>query len=99
MRAAEARKPVRLKLYGRTYCHLCEDMQRELQRLSPELNLALEVIDVDRSEALEARYGELVPVLVHDDTEICHYFLDHAALAALLARLSTGSAEHHTAGH
>jgi thioredoxin reductase (NADPH) len=99
MRAAEARKPVRLKLYGRTNCHLCEDMQRELQRLSPELSLALEVIDVDRSEALEARYGELVPVLVHDDTEICHYFLDHAALAALLARLSTGSAEHHTAGN
>jgi thioredoxin reductase (NADPH) len=99
MRAAQAREPVRLKLTARTDRHLCEATPRAPQRLSPELTFALAVIAIDRSAALEARYGELVPVLVHGDTEICHYFLDHAALATLLARLSTGSAEHHTAGN
>ncbi|MBI3371692.1 MAG: hypothetical protein HY017_08065 [Betaproteobacteria bacterium] len=42
--------------------------------------------DVDADARLEARYGELVPVLVGPDgSEICHYFLDAEALARVLA--------------
>jgi hypothetical protein len=37
---------------------------------------SIQVVDVDSSPELEARYGERVPVLVHDGTELCHYFLD-----------------------
>ena len=39
-----------------------------------------EVVDVDADPALEALYDELVPVLVHDGREVCHYFLDRDAL-------------------
>lgn len=43
-------------------------------------------IDVDADAALEARYGERVPVLTDAaDAEICHYRLDEAALQARLA--------------
>lgn len=38
-------------------------------------------IDVDADAALEARYGERVPVLTDAaGAEICHYRLDEAAL-------------------
>lgn len=77
---------MRLTLYGRTYCHLCEDMLRALERLQDELDFSVETVDVDADPALELRYGELVPVLVGPDgREICHYFLDLTALKDRLA--------------
>jgi glutaredoxin len=72
---------LRLKLYGRAYCHLCEDMAKALRGLGVEFD----EIDVDADEATEARYGELVPVLtLPDGCEICHYHLDEAALRRAL---------------
>ena len=77
---------MRLTLYGRTYCHLCEDMVRALQSLQGELQFSIEIVDVDADPALESRYGEFVPVLVAPDGgEICHYFLDLTALKDRLA--------------
>ena len=77
---------MRLTLYGRSYCHLCEDMLRALEGMQGELHFTVEVIDVDSDPALEARYGEYVPVLVDSDgLEICHYFLDLTALTDRLA--------------
>jgi thioredoxin reductase (NADPH) len=42
----------------------------------------MEVLDVDERPALEARWGERVPVLLADGVEICHYRLDLAAVDA-----------------
>ena len=77
-----------LTLYGRGYCHLCEDMETALLVLREEFSFALEVIDVDSNPAHEARYGERVPVLTHGDTELCHYFLDRPAVRRYLSSLS-----------
>ena len=77
---------MQLLLYGRSYCHLCEDMAAALRGLQEALGFAFEVVDVDADPATEARYGELVPVLTDlKGEEICHYFLDIAALEARLA--------------
>jgi hypothetical protein len=38
-----------------------------------------------------ARFDELVPLLYADGAELCHYFLDEAALAGYLARIAGGS--------
>lgn len=77
---------MRLTLYGRGYCHLCDDMKRALERLQHELSFTFEVVEVDLDPELEQRYGELVPVLAGPDgREICHYFLDVAALSDRLA--------------
>ncbi len=57
-------------------------MARELRARG----VAFDEADVDADAQLEARYGELVPVLVGPDgAQICHYFLDAAALARALA--------------
>ena len=77
---------MRLTLYGRAYCHLCEDMLRALEGLQDELRFTVETVDVDADPVLERRYGERVPVLVGpDEQEICHYFLDLTALTDRLA--------------
>ena len=75
-------------LFTRSYCHLCHDMEAVVRPLAAAFDVALELVDVDSSEQLEALYGERVPVLRHGDRELCHYFVDADALRAYLAGLS-----------
>jgi thioredoxin reductase (NADPH) len=84
---ADAAPRVALTLYGRSYCHLCDDMAAALEPLRGEFGFGLACVDVDRDPALEARYGERVPVLAHGDAELCHYFLDAPRVRAYLARI------------
>jgi thiol-disulfide isomerase/thioredoxin len=72
-------------VYGRTYCHLCDDMVAALRLLQQEWGFEIDLVDVDSSPELEARFGEWVPVLMHEDIQICHYHLDAARLTAHLA--------------
>ena len=82
-----ANKPVNLTVYGREGCHLCHAMIEEIREFHAGLELALEIIDVDDNEALRLRYGELVPVLMADGCEICHYFFDPAAVNAYFGNI------------
>jgi thioredoxin reductase (NADPH) len=76
-----------LTLYSRTWCHLCDDMRSGLQALQSGLAFELTVIDVDSDPALEHRFGEWVPVLMHGDRELCHYHLDSAAVTDYLQKI------------
>jgi hypothetical protein len=72
---------VRLTLYGRRECHLCEDMARELTARGVEFTEA----DVDAEPSLRAKYGGRVPVLADPrGREICHGWLDPVALRRAL---------------
>ena len=76
-------------LYGRAWCHLCEEMRAELEPLAAEFGAGIDWIDIDTDATLEARYDERVPVLVLDGAELCHYRLDASRVrAALNARLT-----------
>lgn len=75
-------------LYSRSYCHLCQDMLDALNALHTAARpFTVDVIDVDADEALVARFDELVPVLYAglDQPELCHYFLDEAAVLRALS--------------
>lgn len=76
-----------LTLYSRTWCHLCEDMLSGLQQLQSGQPFELTVIDVDSDPALERRFGEWVPVLMHGEQELCHYHLDSAAVTDYLQKI------------
>lgn len=52
------------------------------------IGVVFEEIDVDADPALEARFGERVPVLTDaSDNEICHYHLDLTALKQAMGRI------------
>ncbi|GAB7547346.1 glutaredoxin family protein [Cupriavidus sp. 8B] len=79
-----------LTLYGRSYCHLCEDMKIALEPLRRDFSFVLHEVDVDTDPAAVARFDELVPVLMAGspagpDVELCHYFLDETRVRAWLA--------------
>ena len=46
----------------------------------------IDVVDVDADPVLEAKYDELVPVLLDGEGgELCHYFLDAAKVREYLS--------------
>jgi glutaredoxin len=57
------RQPVRLVMYTRRGCHLCEDAWQVLQQEQRRHGFHLEAVDVDADPELAARYGLCVPVV------------------------------------
>jgi thioredoxin reductase (NADPH) len=78
---------LRLTLYIRRYCHLCDEMLAALATLRAEFGFDVDAVDVDSDAVLEQRFGTLVPVLMHADTELCHYHLDTGKVRAYLAKI------------
>lgn len=77
---------MKLTVYSREYCSLCQEMVAALDALQPSFGFELEVLDVDEDDALETRFGMKVPLLTgQDGSEICHYHLDQTALEKYLA--------------
>ena len=85
----EGRQLPQLRLFSRNYCHLCRDLLAALEGLRSqpgEAHFEIEVLDVDADPELEAKYNELVPVLVDGEgRELCHYFLDEAKVREYLS--------------
>ncbi len=77
-----------LIVYGRVDCHLCQNMILALQNLQEQVPFDFQVVDIDSDPELIALYGEKIPVLISPKTnqEICHYFLDEAALDDYLGK-------------
>ena len=90
--AAEVRRgdggarTIRLTLLFRAYCHLCDEMLAAVAPLAAAHGAAVDVIDVDAPEhaALEAAWGDAVPVLFAGppapERELCRFRLDRARL-------------------
>ncbi|AKJ68939.1 glutaredoxin [Pandoraea thiooxydans] len=81
-------RPIALTLYGRSWCHLCENMLHALQPLRQVFDFQVTLVDVDSAPELENRFGEWVPVLMMGDVELCHYHLDEPRVRTALAAAS-----------
>ena len=80
---------MRLTLLTRSYCHLCDEMLDALVPLAG--TTPVDVLDVDAPvhAALEAAFGDAVPVLFAGapaaGNELCRYRLDVAGVVAAVA--------------
>lgn len=77
---------MKLTLYGRPECHLCEALVAELVPLLRD-DITIETVDVDSSVALERRYGLRIPVLAAGEVELSGYPLDRDRVQRFLDSL------------
>ena len=75
---------IEFTVYSRYGCHLCEDLLMQLNQLQQVYSFRIIEIDIDSNPLLIEQYGSLVPVVTCDNEQICHYFLDQAAILQLL---------------
>ncbi|HET6394957.1 MAG TPA: glutaredoxin family protein [Blastococcus sp.] len=66
----------RLRLLTRAGCHLCEIAAETLGRVGDEAGLVPEAVDVDGDPALQAEYGDRVPVVLLDGREHSYFTVD-----------------------
>ena len=76
---------MRVTLYTRAGCHLCDDARAVLGAERARTPFELEEVDIETSDALVAEYGVRIPVVALDGVEVFEYAVDPAALAAMLS--------------
>ncbi len=69
-------------LYGRPGCHLCDDARAAVLRVRERSPFRLTEVDIERDDALLARYLERIPVLTVVGEELFEFFVDEGVLAA-----------------
>ena len=62
-------------------------MEQALRPLADEFGAEIDILDVDADPELEALYNERVPVLLHEDEELCHYFLEITKVRDYLGKI------------
>lgn len=77
---------VRVQLYGRPGCHLCDAARRVVRSVCDPDGVAWEEIDVDGDPELRERYGELVPVVVVDGEQVAFWRITADQVRAALRR-------------
>ncbi len=79
---------IRVTLYGRADCHLCDDMRAVVEevRAAGPLEVEVEEVDVDGDPGLAAAYGDQVPVLCVNGRKAFKYRVDARSLRGRLAR-------------
>lgn len=83
MTASEKDRGLRLILYGRPRCHLCEEMLEDVEAFSTDRKIAVSVMerDVDADPGWKTAYGLDIPVLTDmSDRVICRSIFDAAAV-------------------
>ena len=71
-------RTVRVVMYGRPGCHLCDDARLALERVGHPF----EEIDIESDDDLLRRYLERIPVVALDGEELYDFFVDERDLRA-----------------
>ena len=76
---------MRLTIYSRPGCHLCDEMKAVAARVAQDHPLAIEYLDISSDPALEAAYGLEIPVLMIDGKKAAKFRVTEASLRRILA--------------
>lgn len=74
----------RIRVISRERCHLCDEAMAVVEQVAAERAEQVEVLDVDADPTLQARYTDLVPVVVVDGREIATFRVTAAQLHGAL---------------
>lgn len=76
---------VRVVLYTRPRCHLCDEARNVVERVCAELDEAWSEVDITSDDELHRRYWEQIPVTVVDGAQHDFWRVDAARLRQALA--------------
>jgi 4a-hydroxytetrahydrobiopterin dehydratase len=82
--------PIRVTIYSRPDCHLCDEARRAIEASVRRLSLpvVIQEVDIDNDRELMRRYSNDVPVIAIDGEEVFQHAVDEEAFAtAVRARV------------
>jgi glutaredoxin-like protein DUF836 len=85
---------IRLRMYGKADCHLCDEMKAVVDRLGAQLPIELEVVSIETDLSLWERFWKDIPVLEADGEVLFRHRVTLPALQSALAeKLTMGEGE------
>jgi glutaredoxin len=79
---------VRLTIYGKPGCHLCDEMKMLVHRVVAERGngaaIALDEVDISTDRELLALYGLEIPVLLIDGAKVAKYRVSEEELRRMV---------------
>jgi glutaredoxin len=82
---------IRVTVYSRPGCHLCDDMKDMIRRVAERIPLTLEDVDIYGDDELEERYGLEIPVLFVEGERVASARMTEDALVRILTKRAPGS--------
>ncbi len=77
---------MRITLYTRAGCHLCEDAKTVLDRIGEQTGEGYDEVDIAGDADLTAEYGDRIPVVLLDGKEHGYWRVEEQRLLRDLAR-------------
>ncbi len=77
---------MRVTLYTKADCGLCEEAASMLKRLQKQRRFEIEYVDIEADAGATERYGLRIPVIAVDGEEVASAPFDEKQLAAILLR-------------
>lgn len=78
---------VKVVIYGRPGCHLCDDAVAIIERVRARLPFKLEQRNIESDDGLFKRYLERIPVVEIDGQEAFELFVDEQQFERRLSRV------------
>ncbi len=75
---------VRITLYSKPGCHLCDDARQIIERVCAEVGTSYDEIDITTSPELASAYGEQIPVTFVDGRQHDFWRVDPERLRGAL---------------
>jgi glutaredoxin len=77
---------LRLTIYSKPGCHLCDDMKATVHRVALDSTVAVDEVDISNDPELLDRYGLEIPVLMMDGKKIAKYRVTDSELRRMIQR-------------
>ena len=71
---------IRIEIYSRPGCHLCDEAKEVIDRVGRRVPFNLSVINIDNDPALEKLYGEQIPVVFINGSKAFKFHVDEVEL-------------------
>ena len=78
--------PIRIKLYSKPDCHLCEEIKRTLHSVSAQFEFNVEEVNILESESLYEKFKWEIPVIYINGRKAFKYQMSKEALIKRLKR-------------
>lgn len=82
---------IRVRLYAKPGCHLCDDAREIIERVCAETGSSYDEVDITTSEELMRAYGEQIPVTLVDGRQHDFWRVEETRLRAALAAPPRGT--------
>jgi len=73
-------EPIRIDIYSRPGCHLCDDAKAVIEQFRSVYPMDLQTINVETNPELERRYGYDIPVVLINGREAFRHRVDRSEL-------------------